>query len=115
MIQFKQVVIDECHILKVTKDSFFKAVVHLLAEDKDEYPKFFKSYTISELIVEQSKISYTKNFEIEDLFYFDGSSDFHFYSQVYVSALDNDKDKEFLCKYTLMLNERLEIVDDFLL
>ncbi len=86
----------------------------MLCESKDEYANFFKGYGISELIVELSRVSYAKNFEIEDIFYFDGSTEFHFYSQVYVSALDKDQDKEFLCTYTLMLNDKLEVVDDLL-
>lgn len=114
MIEFKRVVVDDEELFLKTRDSFYKSAHNLLVESKHEYANFFKGYALSQLIVEQSRISYAKNFEIADLFYFDGSSEFHFYSQVYVSVKDKEQDKEFLCTYTLMLNENLEIVDDFL-
>ncbi|WP_444942937.1 hypothetical protein ACJJIK_12595 [Microbulbifer sp. ZKSA006] len=56
---------------------------------------------------------YSKNFEIEDLFYFDQVSDFYIYVMVYVYAFDEDHDKDMLCSYTLMFDENLEVIDDF--
>lgn len=115
MINFKQKSIDENKVYLEAKNSFFKSVNALYKDDREDYKSFYGDTKTSELKVALSRIAYTKNFEVEDLFYFDNSSEFHIYATLYVFVIDEDLDRELLGTYTIAYNENFEVVDDFLL
>ncbi|WP_169337080.1 hypothetical protein [Algicola sagamiensis] len=73
----------------------------------------FGKYEITEIKAELTRISYVKNFHHEH-FISDNSTYFHFYILLYLYAVDEDGDDEYLANYTQMMNEDMEIVDDFL-
>ncbi len=113
MIKFRETSLDENELFEKARNSFLRAVKNLVKEDKEAYQSLFGENSIDSLNLALARISYSKNFEIEDLFYFDKSSSFHIYILLYVFVCDDDGDKESLCGYTLMLDEALCIVDDF--
>lgn len=114
MINFTQKNIDENSIYLEARNSFFKSVKSLYEDDREDYKSFYGDTDLSELKVALSRIAYAKNFEVEDLFYFDNSSEFHIYVTLYVFIIDEDLDRELLGTYTLAYNENFEVVDDFL-
>lgn len=114
MIEFPEICIDESALFERTKKAFFVCVDSLLENDPDEFRNFFGNTNLSELEVELYRLSLSKNFEVEDVFYFDQTTPFHIYSQDCVFTSDGDGDRKNLAIYTLMLNLELEAVDDFL-
>ncbi|WP_445356585.1 hypothetical protein ACJJIC_05670 [Microbulbifer sp. ANSA002] len=114
MINFKEKLLNEADLYQEAHDALMDIAKRLNNEDVDKYREIFNEYAVSEVKTELARISYSKNFEIEDLFYFDQASDFHIYVMVYVYAFDEDHDKDMLCSYTLMFDENLESIDDFI-
>lgn len=114
MILFKEKAVDEHKLFLIADESFKQSAYNLSIDNLDDYQDFFGHYDHSDLKTELARISYSKNFEIEDLFYFDSRSSFHFYVLLYVYAYDEDLDKDSLCSYVLMLDDDLNILDDFI-
>jgi len=114
MILFKEKSIDEGELYLKASDAFYKAASNLHSDDIQQYQALFGGYSVSDLKTALARISYSKNFEIDDLFYFDQGTSFHLYVLLYIYAYDEDLDKVSVCAYTLMLDEKLEVLDDFM-
>ncbi|GAA0855207.1 hypothetical protein [Aliiglaciecola litoralis] len=113
-MEFKPKILDENQLFEVASVCFFKRLDSIKAENEAEYSQFLAGYSENVIQVHLSQISYSKNYEVKDLFYFDKSSEFHFYVQLYIFVEGNDQERVLLGTYTLMLNESLEPVDDFI-
>lgn len=114
MILFNEKSVDEQELYHRASEAFYKAASNMHSDDIDGYKETFSEYDVPDLKTALARVSYSKNFEIEDLFYFDQSSNFHLYVMLYVYAYDEDSDKVSLCAYTLILDEQLEVLDDFI-
>jgi hypothetical protein len=114
MINFEAKEIDDKVLFDKANSYFIKAASNMALNDYESFKATFGENDVSTLRASLARIAYSKNFEIDDLFYFDESSDFHFYVVLYIYIYDEDDDKSMLCTYTLMLSDNLEVVDDFI-
>lgn len=114
MIIFNEKSVDDQAMLDRANEAFYEAASNIYSDDIEGYKKTFRDYDIKDLNTALARISYSKNFEVEDLFYFDQSSNFHLYVTLYIYVYNEDDDKESVCAYTLMLDEQFEVLDDFI-
>ena len=113
MIRFNEIIIDDNKLSKIASDSFLKCANNILADDAKNFRECFEGYPLSDLKTVVFKIHYTKYLD-NKFIGFDGSTMFHFEIHMHVFAYDEDEEAEQLAVYRLILNENLEIVDDFL-
>lgn len=113
-MEFKPRILDENRLFEVASVCFFARLDTLKSEEEDEYNQFLAGYSEGSIQLGLSQISYSKNYEVKDLFYFDKSSEFHFYIQLHIFIENEPLDRVLLGTYTLMLNESLQQVDDFI-
>lgn len=113
-MEFKPKIVDENQLFEVASVCFFKRLDEIKADSEAEYSQFLAGYSEDVIQLSLSQISYSKNYEIKDLFYFDKSSEFHFYVKLFIFIEDAQQERVLLGTYTLMLNEEFEQVDDFI-
>lgn len=114
MINFKQKTIDEKTLFTLAAKSFYDTAAQIADINLDEYNDIFCGHEVGKLEASLARVSYAKNFEIEGLFSMDDSSEFHIYVMLHVYVNYEKGNKEILCTYTLMLDNELKIVDNFI-
>lgn len=100
---------------KMSKDAFFRCVKNIFVDDYENYESIFGEKKESEIFCELASIQYLKNFEIEDLYYFDKSSELNICINLYAYTIDADGDKELLCLYRYIMDDEENFLDDMLI
>ena len=113
MITFPEIAIDEKYLFDIASKYFFNCAENLLEDNPEEFDSTFEEHELSELKTDMFKVHYTKYFNNEFLG-FDESTEFHLEVHIHVYVLEQDKDTYQLAVYRLILNSKLEVVDDFL-
>lgn len=114
MIIFKEKKINDEALFKTAKQKLFCCIKKIYSDNKELFSDIFLNYDIGEVCCEMANISYYKNFQINDLHYFDETTEFNIKVVLFVYGLDSDGDKEQLGLYSLILDDNLNILDDIL-
>ena len=114
MVEFSRKLIDDKKLIEEASNSFYECAKNIQLENKSDFKDFFEGYSIESLKTQVFKIQYTKYYDSEFLS-FDCSSEFHFEVHIHVYAMDEDDDPVQLANYRIILNESIEIIDDFLI
>lgn len=111
MIEFKEKIINDKKLFKLAKESFYICLKNMQS-DAELYSENFSDLLPEDIYCELAQISYYKNYEIDDLHYFDQVTEFNLKVSLLGYVLDEDNDKNLICQYALIFDENLNIIDD---
>jgi len=111
--EFPKFEYDEDALYKKACASFVACVENLKIEDSSEYSEWFGSKEPNQFSFTLIKLAHVKYNHNQPLLGFDGSTPFHV--EVHIQAYDSvGVETEVVAGYVLVLNQNLEVVDDFL-
>ena len=113
MIVFKKTILNDEQLFKTARNGFHKCINNMYADHK-LYKDCFGDHQPGEIQCELVQISYLENYEIEELHYFDQTTEYNISVNLYGIVLDKDNDKELACYYAMIFDDDLNMIDDHL-
>lgn len=113
-MKFSEVNLDDEFIESESKSSCSFCLKNLYG-DNDNYREFFEDYKLEQLQSKLVRVAYVKNIIVKDLSdHFEQPTDYLFHCTRYVYVINEDSEVEHLATYILVLDENMNIVDDYL-